>query len=166
MALLQINVANKVATYLKKGGAVVCGNSDYVVGFSFDSEWDPYEEKTARFVWNDKFYDVSFTGTTCPMPAVHRTDVVRVGVYAGDLCTTTPAVIPCQRSILCGSDTPQEEHEAHYASEAKEAAEEAKAAAASARDAAAYIADNLGDMDEALDAILAIQEELIGGEGA
>lgn len=158
MSLLQINVANKVANYSKRGGGVVCGNSDYVVEFVFDSEWDAYETKTARFIWNDKFLDVEFNGTTCPMPAVHRADVVKVGVYAGDLCTTTPAVIPCQRSVLCGADIPHDENEVHYASVAQEAAAEAK-------EAAAQVAEAVGDVNAALDAIIAIQEELIGGGG-
>lgn len=159
MALQQINVANKVASYLKRGGGVVCGNTDYEVEFAFDSEWDAYETKTARFKWNGKFLDVEFQGTTCPIPAVHHTDAIFVGVYAGDLRTTTPARIPCQPSILCGSNDPHDENEANYASEAQQAAKDAQ-------EAAARVADTLGDMDAALDAILAIQEELIGGDNA
>lgn len=133
MITKQISVTNKVATYLKRGGDVICGNTDYAVLFAFDSEWDAYEKKTARFIWNDKYQDVEFTGYTCPMPAVHHTDAVRVGVYAGDLCTTTPAVIPCQRSILCETNVPQPEQEKHYVSEAQQAAREAEAAAAEAK---------------------------------
>jgi hypothetical protein len=163
MAIQQINVTNRVASHLKKGGFVVCGNTDYVVEFLFDSEWEGYEEKTARFVWNDKFQDVKFTGNTCPMPAVHRTASVSVGVYAGDLCTTTPAVIPCQGSILCGSDTPHDENEAHYASEAQQAAEAAQEAAEAAQEAAELVTGAVGSIDEALDSILAIQEALTGG---
>lgn len=166
MALQQINVANKVATHLKRCGAVVCGNTDYEVEFVFDSEWDAHETKTARFVYNGRFIDVEFQGTTCPMPAVHRAEVVHVGVYAGDLCTTTPAAIPCQKSILCGSNDPHEENEANYASEAQQAAKDAQEAAETAQEAADLVTDTLGDMDAALDAILAIQEELIGGDNA
>lgn len=152
MALQQINVTNRVATHLKKGGFVVCGNTDYVVEFLFDSEWDGHEEKTARFIWNDKYQDVKFTGNTCPMPAVHRADHVSVGVYAGELCTTTPAVIPCQRSILCGSDTPHEENEAPWASvaqEAAKAAQEAKLAAEGSAEEARQAAENAKQTAEA-----------------
>lgn len=166
MAIQQINVTNRVATHLKKGGFVVCGNTDYVVEFMFDSEWDGYEDKTARFVWNDKFQDVKITGNTCIMPAVHRAAFVSVGVYAGDLCTTTPAVIPCQWSILCGSDTPHDANEKHYASEAQQAAEAAQEAAKSAQEAADLVAGSVGSIDDALDSILAIQEALIGGATA
>lgn len=133
MALQYINVTNRVATHLKKGGSVVCGNKDYVIEFIFDSEWDGYEKKTARFIWNNKHKDVKFTGNICPMPDVHRTDVVKVGVYAGDLCTTTPASIPCLRSILCGSNAPHEGNEEYYASEAQIAAEAAQVSAETAQ---------------------------------
>lgn len=166
--MLQINITDKVATYRGSGRRVVCGNKGYKVQFTFDKEWDAHESKTARFIWGDKFFDVEFTGTTCPMPAVHRADLVRVGVYAGDLSTTTPAVIPCKRSILCAADEPHEENEAHYASEAQEAAKAAKEAAASAQQSAEIAAEAItlvGDIDAALDSILAIQEAILGGEG-
>lgn len=176
MALQYINVTNRVATHLKKGGSVVCGNKDYVIEFIFDSEWDGYEKKTARFIWNNKHKDVKFTGNICPMPDVHRTDVVKVGVYAGDLCTTTPASIPCLRSILCGSNAPHEGNEEYYASEAQiaaeaaqQSAEAAQAAAETAQAAADQVEQRLGDVGnitEALDSILAIQAALIGGATA
>lgn len=160
MITLRVKVANKVATYIKSVGAdLVCGNSDFVIEFAFDSEWYSHDEKTARFIWNGQFQDVKFKGTVCPVPAVFRTDEVRVGVYAGDLCATTTAVIPCFKSVLCGSNDPHDENEANYASEAQQAAKDAQ-------EAAARVADTLGDMDAALDAILAIQEELIGGDNA
>lgn len=166
MALQQINVINRVATHLKKGGPVVCGNKDYVVEFIFDSEWDGYEKKTARFIWNNKHRDVKFTGNICPMPDVHRTDVLMVGVYAGDLCTTTPASIPCLRSILCGSNAPHEGNEAHYASEAQQAAEAAQSAAEAAQSAADQVAEMLGDVGDieaALDTAIALCDSYING---
>ena len=52
-----------------------------------------------------------------------------MGVYAGDLNTTTPATIGCKTSILCSSATPSTENDRKYANEAKEAAERAEAAA-------------------------------------
>lgn len=100
---LNVAVCNKIATYLRRGGYVVCGNTDYMVVFSFDEEWDAHEEKTARFIWNNKYVDVPFTGNAVSAPMVSDTTLLKVGVYAGELTTTTPAFIECKKSILCGS---------------------------------------------------------------
>lgn len=102
---LHVIVSNKVATYLSRDGNIVCGNSDYQIVFAFDSEWDAYEDKIARFIWNNEYQDVPFTGDTVTVPTLSNAKQVSVGVYAGDLCTTTPAVIECQLSILCGTTT-------------------------------------------------------------
>lgn len=101
MKNLNISVVDKIAKYLQRDGAIVCGNSDYQITFTFDSEWDAYPTKTARFIWNGKYWDQPFSGNVCPVPKITNAVFVLVGVYAGDLSTTTPASIPCKRSILC-----------------------------------------------------------------
>ena len=136
MRKLYIQVLDKVATYYKRGGNVVCGNSDYEIEFSFDLEWDAYENKVARFIWGGKYFDQPFVGKVCPVPVLRDTDTLTVGVYAGELSTTTPAVIPCQKSILCSGETTRTEDEPVYISAAIEAAEEAKQAAEEAKRAA------------------------------
>lgn len=136
MKILHVNIANKIATYQKRDGDIVCGNSDYQIQFTFDSEWDAYEEKTARFIWNGHFIDVDFTGDTCDVPIVQNTDKVKIGVYAGQLSTTTSASIGCKPSILCEGAGPSEENDHYYANEAKEAAERAEEAAERAEEAA------------------------------
>lgn len=108
MKTLHIIVANKIATYSHRGGDIVCGNSDYQIEFNFDTEWDAYETKTARFIWNGKYKDVVFTGTVCPVPIVANTDKLEIGVYSEELSTTTSAIINCNRSILCNSDVKSE----------------------------------------------------------
>ncbi len=100
---LHVIVSNKIATYLGRDGSIVCGNSDYQIVFTFDSEWDGHTEKVARFIWNSKYHDVPFTGNTVTVPVLTNTTQVIVGVYAGDLHTTTPALIACEKSILCGT---------------------------------------------------------------
>lgn len=100
MKTLCIAVKDKIATYNQRGGELVCENSDYQIAFTFDAEWDSMETKTARFVWNGQCTDVMFTGSTVTAPVVTNADQVEVGVYAGDLHTTTPAVITCKKSIL------------------------------------------------------------------
>lgn len=104
MRELHVVVNNKIATYLTRDGNIVCGNSDYVIVFAFDSEWEEYTDKVARFIWNDKFIDVLFTGNTVAVPVLTHTKALKVGVYAGELRTTTPAEIPCVFSVLCESD--------------------------------------------------------------
>ena len=126
---LQINVVNKVATYQKRDGTIVCGNSDYRILFTFDSEWESYAEKTARFIVNGTFTDVDFKGNTCPVPIIRNTSQIEVGVYAGNLTTTTSAIIPARLSVLCGGEAPTPENDKNYANEAKESAERAEEAA-------------------------------------
>lgn len=114
MPNLQIIINNKIATYVKRSGAVVCGNSDYVAEFAFDQEWDAYPIKTARFVFGGSYVDQVFEGRTCQVPVLSGVDVCAVGVFAGDLRTTTPALVPCQKSILCEGGAPADPPEDVY----------------------------------------------------
>lgn len=129
MKELHIDIKNKIATYNTRGGAIVCGNSDYIIHFSFDEEWDEYATKTARFIWNDKYYDKEFTENECSVPIINDATNVMVGVYVGDLKTTTPANIPCIVSILCGNPEVIEGNIKEYRDKAQEAAEKAIRAA-------------------------------------
>lgn len=85
---------------------IVCGNADYQIAFKFDEDWAKFDTKTARFIWGGQFADVVFTGDLCPAPVITGADVCAVGVFAGDLRTTTPALITCDKSILCGGGVP------------------------------------------------------------
>lgn len=81
---------------------LVCGNNDYVIEFQFDEEWDAHPTKTARFIFDDrKYIDVVFHDNLCPVPVLSNTHEVLVGVFAGNLVTTTPAYLRSQRSVLC-----------------------------------------------------------------
>ena len=87
---------------------IVCGNNDYVIELDVDDEWTGYESKTARFVWCDLrtgkilHTDVLFTGNKVNVPVLHDTAAVAIGLYAGNIHTTTPARIPCARCITDG----------------------------------------------------------------
>ena len=103
---LLVTIRDKIATYAEMR-PYVCGNSDYVIHFDMDEEWAAHETKTARFVKdNGAYQDQVFTGNDCPVPVISNTFAIRVGVFAGDLHTTTPAYIPAKKSILCGSSFP------------------------------------------------------------
>lgn len=104
--IIEVRVDDKIASVVGDP-LYVCGNSDYIVRFTFDDEWSEHDAKTARFIKTNKEYvDVPFIGNQCAMPILENTLQVRIGVYAGNLCTTTPAIVNAQRSILCGSGTP------------------------------------------------------------
>ncbi len=107
MKLVQIDIKNKIAE-LSAPALIICGNSDYVVEFNLDEEWAEHPVRTARFsTWNG-YTDVVFEGTQCPVPVLSQASYVKVGVFAGDLCTTTPAYVPCKKSILCEGGAPIE----------------------------------------------------------
>lgn len=111
MPNIKITVAGKIATNTTPGVAIVCGNSDYTVTFDLDDEWAAEAARTARFVYYKDglriYKDVEFTGDTAAVPVLSGIDNVMVGVYAGDLHTTTPAQVLCDRSILCGDAVEQ-----------------------------------------------------------
>lgn len=105
---INITVADKIA-HAAGSPVIVCGNSDYVLNFTLDSEWNDYGTKTARFEYAAdgvlKYQDIVFSGLTVSAPIITGAAFVEIGLYAGDLHTTTPARIPCRRSILCDSPT-------------------------------------------------------------
>ena len=97
---------------------IVCGNSDYNLSFTFDAEWANAGVMTARFVYVKagavQYQEVAFSGSTVQVPVLSDIREVYVGVYAGDLRTTTPARIPCDRSILCGGGVHEDPPEDVY----------------------------------------------------
>ena len=101
---IQITVRNKIAQ-TQNAPEIVCGNNDYTAIFDFDAEWSDYDAKTARFIWRDiltgrmRYKDTLFTGSSVSMPVVYNTYQILIGVYAGDIRTTTPAAVPCARCI-------------------------------------------------------------------
>lgn len=104
---IYIKVRERIAQTTGNRG-IVCGNSDYTAVFDFDAEWNDYPQKTMRTVWRDTetgrlvHDDVLFEGNQAVMPPVWRTFQVAIGVYAGDIRTTTAARVPC---IDCITDT-------------------------------------------------------------
>ncbi len=100
MRELQITVRSRIAQ-LTGQTEIVCGNSDYAAVFDLDAEWDAYPVKTMRAVWKDAdtgkmlYADVLFEGSRAVLPPVYRTAQVLLGIYAGDIRTSTPVRIPC-----------------------------------------------------------------------
>lgn len=97
---------------------IVCGNSDYTLEIKFDQEWSNAAVKTARFVYvkdgKVQHQDVVFTGGTAAVPVLSGIREVQVGLFSNELRTTTPAVIPCDLSIRCGTTTPDDYTPSQY----------------------------------------------------
>ena len=101
--ILHIDVVNKIATYQKRDGCIVCGNSDYQIQFSFDGEWANATDKKAVLILPDKTTQVPIgEDGVCELPIIRNANHILVGVYseiAG--MSTTGTQIPCKKSILC-----------------------------------------------------------------
>jgi hypothetical protein len=110
---ITIQIDKKIATCLTEL-PIVCGNSDYIADFLFDDEWNGHPIKTARFRVNGEYTDVVFEGNECPIPIILDAKVVWIGVFAGDLSTSTPAIVHCKASILDGEDVPAPPREDVY----------------------------------------------------
>lgn len=117
MQNVTIEIKNKRAKAIGSP-SLVCNNSDYKIKFIFDDEWADVPIKTARLVYSKdgqvKKLDLPFEGDTVEIPKLGGVRDVRVGVYAGDLKTTTPAWVPYLPSILCSGGVPDEPSEDVY----------------------------------------------------
>ena len=165
MPNIRISVQNKIAKYTGKG--IVCGNGDYTVTFHFDSEWDVHPRKTARFIWNDAYYDVEFVGDSCPMPLIKQAPRVEIGVYVGTLRTTTPAVIHCRPSVRSDDTLPAApEAVEEYNNQAQAAAAEARAAAIAATQAVETVESSLSALTGTAERALTLAQDNAAAFGA
>lgn len=109
MPTINIDISNKIAKVTTPDAEIVCGNNDYTAKFSFDDEWSAYAAKTAvlRYSTPDgkQGQEVVFTGDSCPLPALYNLRRVNIGVFAGDIRTTTAAVIRCRPCVTDGDST-------------------------------------------------------------
>ena len=139
MQTIKINVVDKVAT-AEGNPFIVCGNSDYTIAFNFDKAWDGYNAKTARFSYEQDgeeiIAEVPFAGNSCKAPVIHDTKKVFVGVYAGDILSTTRCGINCKVSILDGDGIEHEDPPADVYNEIVNICNDAVTAAVEAEAAA------------------------------
>ncbi|MBQ8922189.1 MAG: hypothetical protein IJ060_08535 [Oscillospiraceae bacterium] len=109
MPEIRITVADKIAA-AQGSPVIVCGNADYIIRCTFDSEWDAYPEKRMRVCFRtrkgkDVFYDLGMTDDTEALPILRDIEEAEIGFHAGSIQTTAPARIPC---IPCITDLPGE----------------------------------------------------------
>lgn len=97
---------------------IICDNSNYQIKFTFDAEWKEHLIKTARFIYlkdkEQKIVDVVFDSDTCNIPIISNAKYLKVGVFAGNLHTTTSLIIKCDKSILGEDGTPEVPQEDVY----------------------------------------------------
>lgn len=185
MPILNVSIENKIATADDK--QIVCNNSDYKVKFTFDEEWAEHDVKTMRVNYNSSYQEVVFTGDEVALPEIPHTASIEIGVYAGNLKTSTPALFIAKKSIK-GSDAthaaPAEDvynqlvsmieagmlkgEKGDKGDKGEQGADGKDYVLTEAdKEEIASIVENgeiLGDIEAALDTIIAIQNELIGGE--
>ena len=97
MATVTVTIKERVAS-VPNGVSLVCNNPSDIIQFNFDSEWDAYTLKTARFSWQRNYIDVPFSGNTVNVPDISKTNVVELGVYADGIASTA-VKIPFKHSI-------------------------------------------------------------------
>lgn len=71
--------------------AYIAGDGETWVVFALEDDWSQYPAKVARFQTESGYQDVMFRGERCHMPVFTYAQKLEVGLYAGNLRTTTPA---------------------------------------------------------------------------
>lgn len=94
MPIINISVKNKIAT-LDSCASIVCKNSDYMAHFTFDENWNGYNVKLAKFIYDDKTIPRVFIGNDCAIPKLPNTYSCLIEVEAGDVKTAAPVHINC-----------------------------------------------------------------------
>ena len=112
---MEINVTVRDKIAQGDGTRIVCGNSDYIVRFDLDAEWEQFITRTMIVVNSDKTYrEYVFTGDTVALPVINNQNGISIGLYAGDLHTTTSASFDCIKSARCGLGVHEEPNEDVY----------------------------------------------------
>ena len=111
MPTINVTVRNRIAT-AQRWQCIICGNSDYIVDFDLDDEWNDMPNKVTVFVTNTRgnirHERVLFDGSTCGLPVLRGVNMVDIGIEAGDIRTTTPAHVKCEACITDRAGMPQE----------------------------------------------------------
>ena len=107
---MNINVRVTEGVAQVQGAPVyVCGRRGDTVTFTLDAEWDKTSAKKARFSWElegvRQYTDVEVFGTVAEIPPLVDIRAFYVGLYAGDVKTSTDAKVRCLWSALCGHGT-------------------------------------------------------------
>lgn len=109
MITINIEVKDRHAVYKEAPAKLICGNAFKII-FSFDEEWTAFSDftKKAKLVfWHKGRHQhliIECNGNTCSVPALFGIKSFEVGIFIDDgICTTTGAVVECEKSIHCCS---------------------------------------------------------------
>lgn len=109
---IYIQIQNRIAT-LVEPVTIICGNNDYVINFSFDSEWKKYPVKTLRIAKKNStsqtIEEILFVGNSVSLPALYNVDEISVEVFVGDLRTSTKVKINCLNNNSFVHDYPNKD---------------------------------------------------------
>lgn len=111
---IHIEVRDKVATLKSMNFQLVGGNSDYEVVFDFDADWDEHIVKTALFTFGDTTVAKPFSGSVCEGVAVSNATLCYIGVFSGDIVTSTAALVEVGLSARDIGDVPEPPSEDVY----------------------------------------------------
>ena len=101
MPTINVTVRNRIAT-AQRWQCIICGNSDYIVDFDLDDEWNDMPNKVAVFVTNTRgnirHERVLFDGSTCGIPVLRGVNIVDIG----HMSSANPASLTtqdCRKSL-------------------------------------------------------------------
>ena len=92
MEKIKIKISKKIA--ICKKIYLISSNADYMVTFDFDADWNKETGKVARFIFDENFIDVPFTGNTVLVPKIFPCESLGVSVFAPSI-SSTAAEIGC-----------------------------------------------------------------------
>lgn len=162
--IFDFTVNDDKITLSGNSGAVAGSVNFYSCRFSFSHNWNDLE-KFAVFIQGDKTYTVLIVDNVCliPQEVTEGSGSIAVGVYGSSfdsedilrISTDFSHIVIKEGAYREGSapEVPKPELWEQYLQLAAEKAAEG-------------VIDKVGNIDAALDTILAIQEHLIGGDGA
>ena len=85
----------------------ITGDGEYRVVFDLEKEWEAHPLRTARFQTEGAYVDVVFRGNQCRVPVFTYARTLEVGIFAGNLRTTTPARIFLREGIRSAWGSPE-----------------------------------------------------------
>ena len=82
--IINITEENNILTFDSTPLDIVCGNTNYLVKFSFSEEWQEFVSKLAVFVVDGVKTTVEFEGDECVVPALPNSNCCLLYLLAGD----------------------------------------------------------------------------------
>lgn len=163
---IDYEVSGKILIPGSSARAVVSCNSDYILRFTFSSEWNAYPDKSVLLSDGTAFYSIPLAGgaVECPLPRIDSPRVFDIGVTAGDgtvLSTVSLplTVLPSIRSKANGRIEASEEVTPDDLARLCEALETVRSTAATAAAAIEEARSAVARANEAADSIGTAKED-------